>query len=95
MIDARLGRADAAVRAGRRAVELLPLERDAYFGLENVVVLARVYAILGQAGPAVEQIRRVMAAAQMLTPALLRVDPTRDPIRKDPAFQRLVAEGQP
>ncbi|MFI5235147.1 MAG: protein kinase [Gemmatimonadales bacterium] len=91
---ARLGEGDAAIREGKRAVELLPPERDAYFGVDNVRNLAQIYAILGEAGPAVEQLRKVLALPSDLTPAELRVDPTWDPIRLDPAFQQLVNGGR-
>jgi tetratricopeptide (TPR) repeat protein len=92
---ARLGKMDAAIREGKRAVELLPPERDAYFGVDNVTNLARIYAAAGQPAPAVEQIRRVQALPSRLTAASLRVDPDWDPIRHDPAFQQLLAGGRP
>ena len=95
IVYARLGKTDAAIREGRRAVELLPPERDAYFGVDNVTNLARIYAVAGQAGPAVEQIRRVQALPTRLTAASLRVDPDWNPIRHDPAFQQLLAGGRP
>ena len=90
---ARLGMADAAIREGTRAVDLLPPERDAYFGVNNVTNLAEIYAILGQAGPAVEQLRRVQGMPGALSPAYLRVDRTWDPIRNAPEFQRFLAGG--
>jgi eukaryotic-like serine/threonine-protein kinase len=95
MVYARLGKMDAAIREGRRAVELLPPERDAYFGVDNVTNLAEIYAAAGQAAPAVEQIRRVQALPSRLTAASLRVDPDWEPIRRDPAFQQLLAGGRP
>ncbi|HEU4698547.1 MAG TPA: tetratricopeptide repeat protein, partial [Gemmatimonadales bacterium] len=91
---ARLGRAAEAVHEGRRAVELLPPERDAYFGVNNVINLAQIHAALGQAGPAVRQLRLALAGQPFLTPAWLRVDPAWDPIRRDPAFQQLLATGR-
>jgi hypothetical protein len=93
--DARLGRAEAAVREGRHAVELLPPERDAFFGMENIIDLALVHATLGQAEPAVRQLRIVLAQPGFLTPPLLRVDPAWDPIRRDPAFQQLLVAEKP
>jgi len=90
-VYARLGMADAAIREGKRAVQLLPPARDAYFGVNNVTSLAGIYAILGQAGPAVEQLRSVQGMPGAFTPARLRVDPTWDPIRNDPAFQQLLS----
>jgi serine/threonine-protein kinase len=93
-VAARLGEAAEAIRAGKRAIELLPPEKDAYFGVDNVLSLAGDYAILGQAAPAVEQLRRALAYPTVVTRAMLRVDPTFDPIRADPAFKAFMAEGR-
>ena len=89
-IDALLGRGDAAVREGQRAVALLPPERDSYFGVDNVMMLARTYALLGQAAPAVAQLRIVLSLPTAISAAYVRVDPDFDPIRHDPAFQQLL-----
>src|SRR4029453_1393900 len=42
LIDAGLGRKEEALREGRRAVELLPVEKDARSGPETVLCLARI-----------------------------------------------------
>ena len=89
-VYARLGMTEAAIREGKRAVALLPPGRDAYFGVNNVDNLAAIHAILGQAGPAVEQLRSVQGMPGTITAARLRVDPTWDPIRTDPGFQQLL-----
>jgi len=86
-VYARLGQGDKAIRAAKRAVTLLPPERDDYFGNDNIHALARVYAVLGQAGPAVEQLKRAENGRGYVTAAMLRVEPVWDPIRSDPAFQ--------
>jgi serine/threonine-protein kinase len=91
LVLARQGKFEAAVREGRRAVELLPPERDAYFGVDNVQNLARIYALAGQAGPVVEQLQSLKGRPSRLTAAMIRVDPDWDRIRQDPAFERLVA----
>jgi len=91
-VSAHLGDAEGAIRAAKRAVELLPPEKDAYFGVDNVHALAIVYAILGRAEPAVAQLRIAMAHETVITRHFLRLDPTFDPIRNDPAFQAFMAE---
>ena len=40
MIDADLGRKDDAIREGRRAVELVPISRDAIDGTDLILNLA-------------------------------------------------------
>ena len=92
LVEAYLGNADASIRAGKRAVELLPVEKDAYFGVDNLIALAADYAILGRAEPAVAQLRLAFAHPSVITRHYLRVDPVWDPIRNDPAFQAFMAE---
>jgi serine/threonine-protein kinase len=89
---AHLGDTAGAIRAAKRAVELLPPERDAYFGVNNVVSLATVYAVLGQAGPSVTELRRAFAYRTVVTRHFLRLDATWDPIRNDPGFQAFMTE---
>jgi TolB-like protein/Flp pilus assembly protein TadD len=91
IVHAQLGNFDLAIREGRRAVELLPPERDAYFGVENVINLARIFALAGQAAPAVEQLRSLAGRPSRLTAAVIRVDTDWDRIRNDPGFQQFVA----
>src|SRR5947199_4090680 len=47
LIDAALGRKEDALREGRRAIELLPVERDAINGMRMIVRLARIAAWVG------------------------------------------------
>ena len=91
-VEAYLGDAEASIRAGKRAVELLPVEKDAYFGVDNILALAGDYAILGRAEPAVAQLRLAFAHPSVITRQYLRVDPLWDPIRNDPAFKAFMAE---
>ncbi len=90
LVYARLGRGADAIRAGKGAVEALPFARDAYFGEENVVNLARIHAILGQAAPAVEILRSSPGRATGARSAELVHDPDWDLIRTDPGFQQLL-----
>jgi tetratricopeptide (TPR) repeat protein len=57
---------------------------------------ARIYAALGRADAAVPILEKYLAATGSgrwpLTAELLRLDPLWDPIRKDPAFQQLLAQ---
>jgi serine/threonine-protein kinase len=86
-----LGREDDAIRAGERGVELLPISRDAYFGPYIQLLLARVHMMAGNHDKAVELLAPLVDVPNNLSRAWLRVDPTFDPLRKHPGFQRLVA----
>ena len=48
MIDAALGRKDEALKEGRRAVEMLPVERDALNAVRVREFLAVIYAWTGE-----------------------------------------------
>ena len=71
-------------------------QRDLLRAPQSEEAIARAYAILGDADRALAMIPQLLAAnyRRSLTPALLRLDPVWDKIRKDPRFQKL-AEGRP
>jgi tetratricopeptide (TPR) repeat protein len=86
----RLGRFDEAIREGQRAVELLPPSRDAFFGVDNVIGLATIYALAGQAKPAVQNLRAALAVPSRLVISELKTNTDWDRIREDPEFRRLI-----
>ena len=56
LIDAGLGRKEEALREGRRAVELLPVEKDAINGTAMIKYLAMIAAWVGDKDLACEQL---------------------------------------
>jgi len=56
LIDAALGRKEEALREGRRAVELLPMEKDAIRGKAMIRYLAKIAAWVGDNDLACEQL---------------------------------------
>ncbi|MEZ0332895.1 MAG: tetratricopeptide repeat protein, partial [Gemmatimonadales bacterium] len=87
---AGLGRREPAIREGRRAVELRPPSKDTWLGVDMVRNLAVVYATLGEADSAVQQLRLLLTVPSWISVPGLGSDPTWDPIRRDPAFQALL-----
>ena len=87
---AGLGRREPAIREGRRAVELSPPSKDTWLGVDMVRKLAEVYATLGEADSAVQQLRLLLTVPSWISLPGLGSDPTWDPIRRDPAFQALL-----
>jgi eukaryotic-like serine/threonine-protein kinase len=90
---AGLGRREAAIREGRRAVELRPPSKDSWLGVDMVYNLAVVYAMLGEADSAVNQLRFLLTVPSWISVPGLRADPTWEPIRGDPDFQALLGRG--
>jgi TolB-like protein/Tfp pilus assembly protein PilF len=87
-----LNRKTDAVNIARQALELLPPERDAFLGSNNLASLAEMQAQTGAAAEAVQNLRKLlsMPAGDTISIARLRVDPVWDPIRNDPGFQELL-----
>jgi tetratricopeptide (TPR) repeat protein len=88
---AGLGRREDAIREGRLAVELRPASKDTWYGVDMLRNLAVVYATLGEADSAVNELRTLLAIPSGISVPWLRADPTWDPIRRDPEFQALLA----
>jgi len=88
--NAGLGRKADAVREGQRALELMPVAKDAYRGPFHVEAMARIYAMVGERDAAVEQLEYLMSIPFDLAAAGLRLDPTWDSLRDHPRFQKLV-----
>jgi serine/threonine-protein kinase len=93
-----LGDNAAALTLAERAIAMMPIEKDALTGPRPLDILARVAARIGDHERSIATLTKLLsipyeaplAANPPLTPALLRLDPMFDPLRKDPRFQKLV-----
>jgi len=98
-----LGDKAAALTMAERAVSANPIEKDALTGPTPIDILARVAARMGEPDRAIAGLQKLLStpyadalsSGMPLTPALLRLDPTFDPLRNDRRFQRLVASPAP
>src|SRR5262249_54876915 len=86
---AGLGRKEEALREVRRAVEALPISKDAYSGMTLEIDRAAVEARVGETDAAIEHIRHLLSIPCFLSPGLLRIDPRWAPLRGDPRFRNL------
>jgi TolB-like protein/Tfp pilus assembly protein PilF len=93
--DAVLGNKEAAVREGRRAVELLPVTKESIAGSLLVQYLALIYAWTGDKDHAFEQLAVAAKLPGYLSYGQLRFDPLWDPLRSDPRFDKIVASLAP
>jgi serine/threonine protein kinase/Tfp pilus assembly protein PilF len=98
-----LGDKAAALTLSERAIAVNPIEKDAIVGPIPIEILARVAVRMGEPDRAIVALQKLLSipyagalgAGMPLTPALLRLDPMFDPLRKDPRFQKLVASPAP
>ena len=95
MADAALGNKEDAIREGRRAVELLPVTKDAIIGPLLVQNLALIYAWTGEKDLAFEQLTSAARIPGYLSYGQLRLHPYWDPLRGDPRFDKVVASLAP
>ena len=97
LVYAGLGQKEAALKAGRAAVELLPMSRDVIVGAFHLERLARVEAQVGETQAAIDHLEQLLSSSggETVSIATLRIDPVWDPLRKDPRFQKLCEQRQP
>jgi predicted Zn-dependent protease len=89
-VHAYRGRKSEAIAMGRRAMDLLPISRDAYDGPLLALKLAAIYAEVGETDSAIELLAGLMKTPNGPTPGTLRAEREWDPIREDPRFVALL-----
>jgi len=89
-VFAGLGKKEDAINEGKKAVELLPESQDAFDGPQATAALAEIYAWVGEHDEAVRLLDHLLTVPSGLTVSTLKLDPTWDPLRKDPRFQALI-----
>jgi serine/threonine-protein kinase len=97
VIDAALGRKEQALSEGRRAVELLPVEKDSINGLVMIKYLAMSAAWVGDKDLAFEQLAtavRYPTSGLELSYGELKLMPWWDPLRGDPRFEKILEESK-
>jgi TolB-like protein/Tfp pilus assembly protein PilF/predicted Ser/Thr protein kinase len=95
LIDAALGRKEEALREGRRAVVLLPVEKDAIRGATMIKYLAVIAAWAGDKDLACEQLASALRYPTSPSYGDLKLLPWWDPLRGDPCFEKIVASLAP
>ena len=58
---AGIGQKDEAIREGKKAVELLPLSKDAAYGIPYAQDLAVIYTMTGEHNAALDQIEHLLS----------------------------------
>jgi serine/threonine protein kinase/Tfp pilus assembly protein PilF len=97
------GERDSSLKAAEHAIMLLPSAKDRVSGPALEENLAFIQAIFGEHNRPISTLAQLLQTPYnswvygpgTITPALLRLDPLWDPLRTDPAFQKLCEEKQP
>ena len=86
------------MREGRRAVELLPVEKDSINGMVMIQYLAMIAAWVGEKDLACEQLATAVhypTSGIDLSYGELKLMPFWDPLRGEPCFEKIVASLAP
>ena len=91
-----LGRNAEAIATARHAADVFPLANDKYFGVYQLEGLAEIAAQAGAPDEAIKLLGQLLAipAGQSVTVMRLKRDPLWDPLRKNPRFQKLIADAE-
>ena len=90
LIDAGLGRKEEALREIRRAVELVPVEKDALNGADMIQYSGIVAAWVGEKDLALQNLTKAAQLPGFLSYGRLKLLPWYDPLRGDPRFEKIV-----
>lgn len=88
---AACGRKADAIREATRAAKLVPLPQDALDGPGQILVLAEVYAQVGEREAALEQLKTIAEVPAGPDYGRLKFDPVWDDLRSDPRFQDIMS----
>jgi TolB-like protein/Flp pilus assembly protein TadD len=91
VVDALLGRKEDAISEAKRAVEMLPISKDAFDGPRVAMNLAVVYAWTDEPDLAFHQLNALSKIPYGLFYNHLKLDRYWDPLRQDPRFDKLLA----
>ncbi len=92
LVYAGLHRDVQAIEAGKRALEYLPVKKEAIAGAFFYRILAEIYVITGKYKEALEQLRYVLSIPGTTTTKMLESDPLWAPLRDLPEFRKMIKE---
>ena len=95
VVDALLGKKQDAITEAKRASEVLPISRDAWSGVGMAANLAVVYAWTDELDLSFETLAPMTKMPFGIHYGDVKVSPYWDPLRKDPRFDKLLAELAP
>ena len=92
IVLAYLGEKEEALKAGKMAVSLIPVEKDALIGPGYLITLTKILTIVGENETALENLEFLRSIPAGVDVEILKLDPVWDPLRNEPRFKVLIQE---
>ena len=86
---AGLGQKEKAISLGKKAMEIMPIDKEAYRGACRAEDLARIYVMAGKYDKALEQIKILLSTPSELSVKLLLLDPDWKPLWNMAEFKKI------
>ena len=87
---AALGRKEEAIRQGKKAIELLPLSKDAEYGQAYEMDMILIYIMVREFDAAIDKIEFLLSRPAWLSIGWMKFDLRYRPLYGDPRFERIV-----
>ena len=95
MIFARQGKKNKAIEYGIKAKEILPISKDALFGVSPEINLAKIYVLIGEVEEGLKQIEYLSTIDGGIHYGILKIDPVWDSLRSDQRFINIINRLKP
>jgi len=89
---AGLGKKDEAINEGLKAVELLPVSKDALYGLGELQDLAIIYTMVGEYELALDQLEKLLSLPSWVSPAWLNSHIQFAPLKSHSGYKELITK---
>lgn len=91
LAHAGLGNRTEAIEAGKKAIEILPLSKNAFYGVPPLLEMALIYDMLGESDLALDHLETVLSIPNYFTVEWLKRDVRYENIRTNPRYDGLIS----
>jgi len=92
LIKAMQGEHQSAIEAGKDAVKLNPVSKDALSGPDHIYRLAEIYALVGEDELAFEVLEDLLSYPNTTSVWRIKLNPFFDSLRDNPRYLKLIDE---
>ena len=94
IVLAGLGKKDEAIKNGKLAIELLPIEKEAWRGWHRELDLAKIYTIVGEYELAIQKLDYLLSIPGELSVPYIKIDPVWNDLLELPRMKEVLKKYQ-